>query len=431
MSAPRDAIAALLALVLAAVPAAAAAPSAEQVRAAQGDAAYRQHATRFGELYDAGRYGEALPEAVAALERAPVLEEPYVWVSKLSTLLGRDREAIDLFRRTGVANPGLAWPWYYKGFNEYHQSLFDDALESFRKAAAADPGHAPSWYRQGMILYNKGEFADSRRALERAFALAPDDPTTAAQLVDVQRITGDYDAATATVSQALRRLPDAAGLHHARGLLLARERKLDEAEAAFRRAIELDPALRAAHQELGRVLIRSGRRDEGRRELAVASRLGENEHAREVLSNNVNAATSPGVPLLLAEVELTGGRYEEAMRWFTRTQQMGLTSPRVAAGIAEAAFHLGNKPLGDRVLEQLAGVDDGRVDLARAAEALLTGDLDAAAAHAGRAAERGPVEREFLRRCAGVLERAGRVEAAAALHERADEAPEVEFGRED
>jgi len=392
------------------------------------DEIYREAATKFHSLYGGGRYPDALVQAKIALQAAPRREDPYIWVSKLSTQLAQDDAAIRLFGELASKNPKMTWPWYYKGFNEFHISRFEDAVESFTRATTADPRHAPSFHRLGMIRVIQGKFPEARTTFERAFTLDPTSQDTAAELADVQRITGDYAAANRTAEVALRHHPKSARLQMIRGRLLTRDADITKAEPFLRRAIELDPKQREAHQELARLLMRTDRREEGRRHLTIAKRLKDYEsYERGIKRLTARVATSrdAGLPMLLAEVELTRGGYSEALGWFQRAQQLGLANTRVASGIAEAAFRAGNVELGERALRPIAKSSSGRVDLARAARALVGGDHDAAIAHTRKAIERGPIEREFLRRCASTLEAAGQIDEAEKLFATAKNSPEL------
>jgi tetratricopeptide (TPR) repeat protein len=108
-----------------------------------------------------------------------------------------------------------------------------------------------------------GRPAQAERALTQALALRPDDAWSLASRMHVRAQCGDTDGAVedgrALVAAHPRRSPadwfNLAFLLEARG-------DLDEAEPAFRRAVELDPGLDRAWYGLALTLIRQRRFDE-------------------------------------------------------------------------------------------------------------------------------------------------------------------------
>src|SRR6201989_3054144 len=69
--------------------------------------------------------------------------------------------------------------------------------------------------------------------------------------------------ATVSLEKAKRREPDKASIREALGIAYFRIRRWDEAEAEFRKLLELSPVNDYAHYALGRVLEKQGRQREG------------------------------------------------------------------------------------------------------------------------------------------------------------------------
>jgi Flp pilus assembly protein TadD len=65
------------------------------------------------------------------------------------------------------------------------------------------------------------------------------------------------------------------------GGLLAKAQRLDEARQDLERALALDPDSVEAHYQLGLLLRRMGRREEGDAQLAESKRLGEAQRAQK------------------------------------------------------------------------------------------------------------------------------------------------------
>ena len=94
-------------------------------------------------------------------------------------------------------------------------------------------------------------------------------------------------AAQATVSleKAKRREPEKASIREALGIAYFRIRRWEEAEAEFRKVLELSPADDYAHYALGRCLEKQGRQREanGHYKLASSLRPGSEQYRARIL----------------------------------------------------------------------------------------------------------------------------------------------------
>ncbi len=392
-------------------------PDASALAAAEADPLYQQQRRRFHASFQSGDHGAALDHAKQALRTAVVLREPYVWVSTLCNQMGRNQEAIRVFREIAEEHPDLALPWFYKGFNEFHLSLYDDALVSFDRAAELDPRHAETWYRQAMIYYTRSDFDTVVRLLEKSYALDPLAEPTVTSLIDVLQIQGETERAAAVVEEGLANLPHSAAIVYRSGLTAMNRGDDAAAERAFLHAVELDPGLRPPYEHLAALLSRAGREDESRRYHNISTRLNEYRRNSRLLESRMVDTVDGAIPLLLAEVELTAGRPDVALGWFKRAMRLGGYAERNAAGQAEALFLQGRIEAGDRAL---AAARDGsaRAWLARVARALAEDTPDRAAEALEQALARAPAEAQFLRRASDYAAAMGdRVQADALLEQ--------------
>ena len=90
--------------------------------------------------------------------------------------------------------------------------------------------------------------------------------------------------ATVSLEKAKRREPDKASIREALGIAYFRLRRYAEAEAEFRRMLEISPADDYAHYALGRCLEKRGRAAEanGHYKLACSLRPGSSHYASHV-----------------------------------------------------------------------------------------------------------------------------------------------------
>jgi len=392
-------------------------PDAATLAAAEANPIYQQRRREFNASFRSGDHTAALRQAKQALAAAVVLRDPYVWISTLCNQMGRNQEAIRVFRETAAAHPGLALPWFYKGFNEFHLSLFDDALASFERAAELDPNDAETWYRQAMIYYTWSDFDSVSRLLEKSYALDPLSELTVVSLIDVSRIQGRDGRVATLLEEGRANLPESASIMYRSGLRAMNGRDDVLAELEFRRAIEMNPAMRQPYEHLAALLSRAGKEEESKRFRNASTRLNEYSRNSRLLESRMVDAVDGAIPLLLAEVELSADKPQLALDWFRRSLQLGGYAERNAAGRAEALFRQGRIEPGDRALAA-ARPASSRALLARVAREIAAGNAAAARTALDGALANAPNEAQFLRRAADYARELGDAARADQLLDR-------------
>ena len=113
---------------------------------------------------------------------------------------------------------------------------------------------------------------------ENTLTAAPDDALLREQLAVLDQLTGDLAGAATNAQWACHLLPASSEYTSELGVVLAKQKKYEDAAAAFRRAFELNSQDAWALQNLAQSLNDLGRRDEAIREykhaLAVNPRFG-------------------------------------------------------------------------------------------------------------------------------------------------------------
>jgi TolB-like protein/thioredoxin-like negative regulator of GroEL len=176
---------------------------------------------------------------------------------------------------TGTTNLE-AYELYLQGVNLWHLrtgEALERALTLFEQAIALDPGFARAHAYLALTLGILPDYGDrtlaeigpaTRAAAESALALDPDSVEAATALI--QPLLADSPALLESIiergRQLIARSPGFATTHqwHATNLLNAGF--VDEAVAAYRAGLELDPRSRIIHQNLGVLLVVQGRFDE-------------------------------------------------------------------------------------------------------------------------------------------------------------------------
>ena len=249
--------------------------------------------------------------------------------------------AAELFRQSAERDPGYAPAW--AGLSEaYIQQAntglvqvadhFRRAREAAEKALALDPQLADAHLALGWI-HNRYDFdweaADSsfRRALELEPGNAMALRRAGAQSLTLGRIKESIDLA----NKAIERDPLRPGSYVNLGLNLLADNRDAEAEAAFRKALELEPDGVAFHQLLGLALLLQGKTDaalrEGRQETDEVWRLlnlslvfhalgrrGESDAALAALKGKF----AEGAAYQIAEVHAFRGEADLAFEWLER-----------------------------------------------------------------------------------------------------------------
>ncbi len=397
---------------------------------------YRAALERADRALGAGDLQAALRASTEALLAAPALGEPYQRVSDLYAQMGRHENAAEFFMMAAGRFPESAEAPFFRGVHLYRLARWDEALEAFDRAVALEPGMAAAHFQRGVVLQAKADFDGAIAALGRAAELNPGDPYTAVRLARMLRVAGRYDEAREVVEQARTRSDRVAAVHYALGQILLRVGTATEAEASFRRALELDPGYREARHDLGRLQARMGRDEEARRELVLARHIKRVQEERSQLTRLVGLSEDdPGPALALAAIEINQDRLGDARRWIARAEALGAAPDRVSGMRALIAYLAGDVAAGDAELggepgfvEQPVSCDrfDALRDIAlRPARLHAQGLGDEAAIRLAEAHACANIRAGALRSAAALYRRLGRDADAVAMLERAEEEPSL------
>jgi len=161
--------------------------------------------------------------------------------------------------------------------------FFDAAIDEFRKAIAKDDRILGAHYSLGatyMMQWGEPAFDKAETEFRKELELDPNDALAYAGLGRIAMARHKYPQAEVNLKRAVELDSHDAGTYRLLGQLYQENAKTPEAEAAFRKAIALtlDPSkngyeVEQAHFWLGRLLIQSGSKAEGRRELDISRNL--------------------------------------------------------------------------------------------------------------------------------------------------------------
>ncbi|TFG31705.1 tetratricopeptide repeat protein [Candidatus Thorarchaeota archaeon] len=179
---------------------------------------------------------------------------------------GQHEEAVKLYKEAIKIAPKFAAAWYNKALSYTHLRNRDGAIEALRKSTEADPSIAQTWNTLGGLLC--GGIFVSRETYEEAlgcFRKALEiDPTYEMALNNLGLVLAKLDRYDEGI-EAYRHLTEIRTNHedwYMLGQMSLGANRYEEAETAYRKAIELRPDFAYAWGALGQVFLEIGDLDE-------------------------------------------------------------------------------------------------------------------------------------------------------------------------
>jgi TolB-like protein/class 3 adenylate cyclase len=183
---------------------------------------------------------------IKAIELDPSYAEAYAWLGKIY--------GVDFaYQLTGPAR----------------QESLDHALELIEKAIALKPDLAVAYAFLNFALFYDGRVEEALVAGRKSVELAPNDTECLIQLARVEMINGLYAEALATAEKAMRLNPSPPEYYFwIYGQVLYATGHYDKALDALRTQVAMNPAIMFVHLNVAITLVRLGRIDEARSEIA-------------------------------------------------------------------------------------------------------------------------------------------------------------------
>ena len=169
------------------------------------------------------------------------------------------------------------------------------ALGALNQAKAAAPDDPEILYYQAVALRLVGLREEALAQFERVAAMdAPLSGEASARMAEIYLETGDVDKAASVARQAVERGVNTPQMQVIQGRIRMALGEVNEAESAFRKAIQLDPEYPVAHLELGLMLV-------GRQ--AVAEGVQELDRYLELVGSNRADTRAAEIEVLVSQLK--------------------------------------------------------------------------------------------------------------------------------
>jgi putative PEP-CTERM system TPR-repeat lipoprotein len=220
-----------------------------------------------------------------------------------------------------------------------------NAAREYIRAADALPGNVDAQVRAAVYLLVAEQFEDARARAQKALAL--DAKNLDAQIILGNSLAGlkDLDGALTVLENTAKLAPSSTGAFVSIGALQLARGNHPEAEAAFRKAVETNPKMAAAHMALANFLWASNRPDEAEASLKQAHQL----EPKSVLADRA-----------LAGFYIARGRAREAEPYVKALADQD-RSPFAPLKLALADYYVSIDRVDDalKVLEPIAATKEG------------------------------------------------------------------------
>jgi tetratricopeptide (TPR) repeat protein len=211
------------------------------------------HYRKFSDAYTRFSFGSAKPgladvafdsrEYVPDPLRMPVLPIITLAQSTVSIAIGEPQWKPEVRKQDRER-------WNDWGIGLLLQGDLKGAEFAFQRVTEAEPEYADGWLNVARALIQEGETDAARPYVEKALALSPKLPRAEFFLAMIQKASGDYDGALASLAEARSKFPRDRVVVDQVGRILFLQRRYADAVKAFQDTLSIDPEDVQAHYNL-------------------------------------------------------------------------------------------------------------------------------------------------------------------------------------
>jgi tetratricopeptide (TPR) repeat protein len=224
----------------------------------------------------------------------------------------------------------------------------DRALESYRRALQLDPEHEEARQGLAILLLQTKSYPEAAEQLERLRRSQPDNLRVQVGLAECRMGLGQPDEAQHLVDDVLARQPDNGPALALRGQLALQNGQYAEAETCLRQAISRSPANHQARYSLVLCLVQTGRKEEAQRCEEELRQLEEDtKRFNEIVTRDLRKdPQDPELHFQLGRLLLRSGSRDEGLRWLHSALRLDPTHAGARKALAEYYEQSGARPPG-------------------------------------------------------------------------------------
>lgn len=168
---------------------------------------------------------------------------------------GRYKDAIEYLTALLKKDPKNPVYWNQLGSVYAQLNSFDNAIISYKNAIKYDPKNIKSMYNLGLIYSEKGSKKEAKKVIEDALKISPKNPLLQAALGNVLIDEENYDKAQKVYEQIVTVKPDFDIGHFNLGVINYQKRDLKTAQKNYEDVLKINPDDMEAKQNLAAIYI--------------------------------------------------------------------------------------------------------------------------------------------------------------------------------
>ena len=215
----------------------------------------------------AGNRAQAVAQLEHAVTNNPNYADAVLLLAELNVRAGKSQVAIDPLTSLVQKRPDLIRAQILLADALQAVGRPDDAAMVIRKQIEAMPKNPQPYLLLGLMLLKQKKTDEARQTFEKVVELDKNNVQALDELVSLDVTAKDFASARRRIAGLLQQSPPSAVAYYLQGKIEFGERKLDQAEASLKKAIELDPNLNPAFNLLVASYLTANKLPDALREL--------------------------------------------------------------------------------------------------------------------------------------------------------------------